>query len=54
MAVYHCAECDALVDDDWHPCTEGPDNTLICPSCCERLEDDEDDTPKRSTLDELI
>lgn len=34
MAMYRCFQCDALVDNDWHPCTE-VNGELHCESCAE-------------------
>jgi len=33
VSIYYCAECCDLTDDDYEPCHEGPDNTLLCPEC---------------------
>ena len=37
MAIYRCSRCDNLVDDDWNPGEQDPENPyeLICPSCLE-------------------
>jgi hypothetical protein len=50
MATYYCHECDRFQDDDYHPGTEGPDQTLICPDCCTRIEDEANDQPWSQTV----
>lgn len=49
MGMYRCPNCNADVDDDWHPGEEGRrfkpvewKFELICPSCVEELEEDEE------------
>lgn len=36
MAIYRCFMCDALVDNDWNPCTE-VNGELHCESCAEEF-----------------
>jgi len=45
MAVIHCNECDQFVDDDYFPCEVDPrdDCEMICPSCAEDSEEEDDD-----------
>jgi len=43
MAMYYCHQCGNYIDDDWCPCTEGPDGELWCPRCYEEYEEDMND-----------
>lgn len=47
MAMYHCVNCDNMLDDDWHPACEHPwvrlghkqyELDLVCPECEQVLE----------------
>jgi len=41
MAMYYCHDCDKLLDDDYHPCTEHPQKhgEIVCPDCALEWED---------------
>ena len=42
MGMYNCAECDSLVDNDYHPCEPDPRDSrgidLLCPTCFEQFQ----------------
>lgn len=48
MAIYLCNNCDAWVDDDWHPMEEHPwanrferyQNEVVCPECATELREE--------------
>ena len=40
MAIYNCSGCLQLIDDDYEPCMESPENgELVCPDCYDRQYD---------------
>ena len=44
MSMYRCSECEDMVDNDYHPCTEdtrrGPMSCdLLCPECAAVVEE---------------
>ena len=41
MAMYRCSQCEAFIDNDYHPCEEGPDRELWCPACYEEYKADQ-------------
>ena len=60
MAVYQCHNCDAWLDDDWHPMETHPwakrfkkyQNDVVCPSCAGELEQEMIDAARDAWLDD--
>ena len=44
MAIYRCSRCNQLIDDDYEPGEEDPEDgcELICPGCFEDIEGEDD------------
>ena len=42
MAIYICYECGQHYDDDYHPCVEHPQDTILycCEACAEAILED--------------
>lgn len=52
MSVYYCQECDKYIDNDWFPC-EDWEGELVCSSCYDNLELEEDESMSDSRTDDI-